>query len=712
MDDRAKKLAVGGAGALAVWAAYKQIRGFQRRAKASALPSTPEEIAHSQKSSRGRINAVFVEELRDLLSIVLPSLYCKESLLLALHTCALVFRTFLSIQVASLDGKIVKTIVDRDQNAFIKRIAQWLLLAIPATYTNSMIRFLESKLAIAFRTKLTMHLYELYMDRDTYYRVENLDNRLANADQCLTEDVSRFCGTLAHLHSQVSKPALDVVLMTCQLFALNASIQETRRQQVTTSVLPALLASVTVWLTARVLKFVSPPFGRLVAHQAELEGEFRYAHSRLITNAEEIAFYDGHQVEKAHLKRAYLRLIKHMNKIFKLRIFYNMAEGFLMKYFWSAAGLLMIAIPAFTNTKASVSARTQDFIVARGLLISAADAIERIMSSYKELTELTGYTSRVAEMIRVFREVHDGKYQKATVSVEGEKSNLSGSIIRERGEVSEGTYIEFDEVPIVSPNGDVLVEALSFVAKPGMHILISGPNGCGKSSLFRILGGLWPACGGRLIKPERGRLFYIPQRPYLCAGTLRQQIIYPDSVEQFRAKGFTDDHLNEIMQWVHLRKIVRREGGWDSVTEWQDVLSGGEKQRVGMARIFYHKPSYAILDECTSAVSIDVEGFMYNKAKELGITLLTVTHRPSLWKYHDHLLQFDGQGGWKFERLSDAKRGTLKEEKTQLEAQLSGVPAMQKRLSELCDLLGETSILTGAEEEEPASATYEDERDE
>lgn len=384
-----------------------------------------------------------------------------------------------------------------------------------------------------------------------------------------------------------------------------------------------------------------------------------------------------------------------MNRIFKLRIFYNMAEGFLMKYFWSAAGLLMIAIPAFTNTKSSVSARTQDFIIARGLLISAADAIERIMSSYKELTELTGYTTRVAEMIQVFKEVHDGKYQKTVIN-SSNQSELSSVITKQRGDVEEGNFIEFNKVPIVSPNGDILVKELSFTAKPGMHVLISGPNGCGKSSLFRILGGLWPTCGGRLIKPERTRLFYIPQRPYLTIGTLRDQIIYPDSVEDFKKKGLSDQDLDVIMQWVHLRHIVKREGGWNAKNDWQDVLSGGEKQRVGMARIFYHRPAYAILDECTSAVSIDVEGFMYNKAKELEITLLTVTHRPSLWKYHDHLLQFDGEGGWKFEQLSDATRGTLKEEKTQLESQLSGVPAMQKRLRTLCELLGESSVLDGS----------------
>ena len=281
------------------------------------------------------------------------------------------------------------------------------------------------------------------------------------------------------------------------------------------------------------------------------------------------------------------------------------------------------------------------------------------MFSYKEVTELAGHTSRVAALLDVMDDIQAGQFQKNLVSTAGTEENAE--VLRGRGNIIESEDIEFVDVPIVSPNGDVLVRKLSFFVKPHEHLLIVGPNGCGKSSLFRILGGLWPVYGGTVQKPPSSDIFYIPQRPYLSRGTLRQQIIYPDSLRQMRDKAVTDRDLYKILQKVEIEQIVERDGGWDAEEEWRDVLSGGLQQRVAMARLFYHAPKYAILDECTSSVTLEIEKAMYDNAKALNITLMTVSHRRSLWKYHDNILQFDGQGHYIFTKLDAERRLELEE---------------------------------------------------
>ena len=162
------------------------------------------------------------------------------------------------------------------------------------------------------------------------------------------------------------------------------------------------------------------------------------------------------------------------------------------------------------------------------------------------------------------------------------------------------------------------------------------------------MGQLWPVTAGILHKPSLDKIFYIPQRPYLPNGTLRDQLIYPETHEEYTARGQSDDDLFELLKEVRLGYLVDREGGWDKENDWNDVLSGGEKQRMAMGRLIYHKPTYAILDECTSAVSMDVEGHLYTFMKQQGITLITVSHRDTLWKYHEHLLRFKGDQEYEF----------------------------------------------------------------
>ncbi|KAJ1733193.1 ATP-binding cassette long-chain fatty acid transporter pxa2 [Coemansia sp. Benny D160-2] len=646
------------------------------------------------KQRRGaQLDKQFFDNMKRLVRIVIPGLLTKESAMLATHTILLVIRTFLSVAVAALDGRIVSSLVRLQGREFLLGIARWMAMAVPATLTNSLLTYLQSMLAIRFRQNLTEHVHAKYLKNNTYYSVGNLDDRIKNADQLIAVDIMKFSNSLSELYSNLAKPTLDAVVYNIQL-AKSLGVES------------LFGIMVIIQMSMGMLRLLAPPFGQLVAQEQRLEGEFYFTHSRLIEHAEEIALYRGHDAEKRTITRRYLRLVRHVNRVFRLNVFYGMLEDFVVKYFWGAAGLVACAVPVFaerlpgakraaelalTANGANLGDRTRDFITNRRLLLSGSDALGRMMYSYKEVVEMAGYAERVTDLLTVLDDVSEGRFVKAKVGKAAEKASNTGEdsddaedLVNQRGSLVESKdEVEFIDVPIVSPNGDVLVRKLSFLVNPGRHLLIVGPNGCGKSSMFRILGGLWPIYGGTLRKPSMSQIFYIPQRPYLPIGTLRDQVIYPDCAADMQKKGVSDQDLQQILEVVQLGHIVDREGGWVSAKSWRDALSGGDKQRIAMARLFYHRPRYAIMDECTSAVSMDIERIMYTHATDLGITLLTVSHRQSLWQYHNFILQYDGQGGYVFSKLDPERRIALTDEKQRIEQELAAIRDMEKRLDDL-----------------------------
>ncbi|KAN0100868.1 ABC transporter transmembrane region 2 domain containing protein [Tylopilus felleus] len=631
------------------------------------------------KPPRVAVDALFYQRLRVILRIVIPSIRSKEALLLVMHSSLLVLRTAISLYVAALDGKIVASLVRGRSLEFLLNIIRWLLVAIPATWTNSWLSYIQNKLAIAYRTRLTREVLEQYLgeksetpDSKIYYKISNLDDRIKNVDQMITHDIQRFSAHLAAIYANLAKPILDVILYNYQL-SQNIGAEG------------LVLLTVLIQSSSALLRAVTPSFGTYTAQSAALAGSLRHAHSRLAEFSEEVAFFGGEEAEKEIIEKEYMTLVRHEEKVMARRWWHGCAEEGIVKWLWGSFGLVVCAIPVFFKlpglSNNDLGSRTEGFVTNRRLLLSSSDAMGRVMYSYKDLAELAGYTARVSLLLDTMSDVRNGKFQKNLVAsaLEGENSNIMNG----RGEVFEGEDIQFENVPIVTPNGDVLLKSLTFNVKPGEHLLIVGPNGSGKSSLFRILGGLWPVYGGTVRKPPASDFILIPQRPYLSLGTLRDQVIYPHSREQMKARGISDDDLLGILAVVGMDSVVEREGGWGVTREWREALSGGDQQKIAWARLFYHKPKYAILDEATSLVPPDMEGKMMEEATALSITLLTVSHRPSLWKYHSTILQFDGQGGYVFTQLNADKRLSLQEEKEELQAILLDVPKLKSRLAQL-----------------------------
>ena len=233
----------------------------------------------------------------------------------------------------------------------------------------------------------------------------------------------------------------------------------------------------------------------------------------------------------------------------------------------------------------------------------------------------------------------------------------------------EPARVVMESCDLVTPRGECIVSDLSFDVSEGQGLMITGRGGTGKTSFARVMGQLWEAQGGVFtLPPETGnplvdlkKVFVVPQKIHMALGSLQDQVTYPEFITKENRTPELELRLQEMLELVGIGYLVARwEGdadetnyeeheGWDHIVRWEDVLSLGEQQRMGVARMFYHSPKIAIMDECTSAVSVDVEEGLYRQAVERGITLVTLSQHMTLPEFHpkEILIGENERCGWK-----------------------------------------------------------------
>uniref|UniRef100_A0A0R0HLA9 ABC transporter D family member 1 n=1 Tax=Glycine max TaxID=3847 RepID=A0A0R0HLA9_SOYBN len=541
-----------------------------------------------------------------------------------------VLRTALSNRLAKVQGFLFRAAFLRRVPLFLRLISENILLCFLLSTIHSTSKYITGTLSLHFRKILTKLIHSHYFENMVYYKISHVDGRITNPEQRIASDVPRFCSELSEIVQDDLTAVTDGLLYTWRLCSYAS---------------PKYVVWILVYVlgAGAAIRNFSPSFGKLMSKEQQLEGEYRQLHARLRTHSESIAFYGGERKEETHIQQKFKTLVRHMYSVLHDHWWFGMIQDLLLKYLGATVAVILIIEPFFSGhlrPDSSTLGRADMLSNLRyhtSVIISLFQSLGTLSISARRLNRLSGYADRIYELMAVSREL----------SLVNEKSSLQRNASRNC--IREANYIEFDGVKVVTPTGNVLVDDLTLRVESGSNLLITGPNGSGKSSLFRVLGGLWPLISGHIVKPGIGsdlnnEIFYVPQRPYTAVGTLRDQLIYPLTEDQ-EIEPLTDRGMVELLKNVDLEYLLDRYPPEREVN-WGDELSLGEQQRLGMARLFYHKPKFAILDECTSAVTTDMEERFCAKVRAMGTSCITISHRPALVAFHDVVLSLDGEGGW------------------------------------------------------------------
>lgn len=469
-------------------------------------------------------------------------------------------------------------------------------------------RWTEERLALLWREWMAQHLIKRYFNNRAYYRLRGSAS-IDNPDQRISEDVRNF----------------TTVSLSFLLITLNAIVTVTAFVGVLWAVSATLVGVLLAY--AVVGTGLSILIGRrligLNYHQYQKEADFRYGLVRVRDNAESIAFYRGEKRERRDLAGRLGAAVANMLDI----IGWNRNLAFFTNGYFYAAALLPVVVvaPMFMRGEVEFGVVTQS----AGAFGQVLGAVSLIVTQFERLS---GYLAGVRRLGMLWDELDEFDAEEERVAQEGGQ------------EVDEHSLkVSLDKLTVRTPDGTkILVDGLSFELRRNQSLLIMGASGTGKSSVLRTIAGLWPLGGGALERPPLRDVMFLPQRPYMIDGNLRDQLLYP-----YPDQGFSDEQILEVAGKVNLSDVLERvDSDLGRVMDWANVLSIGEQQRVAFARLFLRNAKFAFLDEATSALDEDNQERLYQLLRESGTGFISVGHRTTLVGYHDRVLQLDRSGSW------------------------------------------------------------------
>lgn len=485
-------------------------------------------------------------------------------------------------------------------------------IATPFTVYYGYVRDL---LGLRWREWMTDNFLNQYFNNRAYYEI-NSEADIDNPDQRIAEDIKNFTKTSLEYLLLILGSVIDVLAFTGILWALSKNLA-------TFLLIYSLLGTVIIAFLAR--RLISLNFIQL-----RREADFRYGLVHVRDNAESIAFYQGESQEQEQLGRRFIDVLQNFN--FLIGWQRNLA------FFRVPYRYLTYILPEVILAPLLFSGD-----IRFGDITQAGFAFSQIFEAFAlivlQINDLSSFAAGI-NRLETF---------EAALDAQANQSNVGTTLIDTAERQRLDTPISLEHVTLMTPKGQrMLVSDLSAELEPGKGMVIVGQSGAGKSSLLRAIAGLWNTGTGRITRPDLAQMLFLPQRPYMVLGTLRDQLLYPNL-----AADADESQLRAALQQVNLADLPERVGGFTVELIWADVLSLGEQQRLAFARLLLSKPRYAILDEATSALDLSNEKRLYDRLRDSGTTFISVGHRPSLLKYHDYVLELTGDTKWNLTRTED-----------------------------------------------------------
>jgi vitamin B12/bleomycin/antimicrobial peptide transport system ATP-binding/permease protein len=465
----------------------------------------------------------------------------------------------------------------------------------------AMYSYVQDYLGMCWREWMTDEFLGNYFQNRNYYEVE-AQGQIDNPDQRIMEDIRSFTRTSLLFLLILLGSLMDLVSFSGILWSKSALLVYV--------VLGYSLVG--TGLTA----LIGRRLVRLNFNQLRYEADFRYSLVHVRDNTESIAFYQGEKPEIDQISGRFRSVLKN----FSLLIGWQRN----LTFFTTAYSYLPVVLPFLVLFPQYFGGKIQygDMVQANFAFAQVYAALSLIVSQIEPITNFAAGVQRLATFAEAI-----APERAVSVGITSEQADRFG----------------LSRVTLMTPDRKrTLIQDLTVEPENRANLLVVGQSGVGKSSLLRAVAGLWTQGQGVIKRPPLNEIFFLPQRPYMLLGSLRDQLIYPQLENKI-----SERELRQVLETVRLEDLPERVGGFEAVLDWADVLSLGEQQRLAFARLLINRPGYAVLDEATSALDVANEANLYGRLKQLGINYISVGHRPSIIAFHDRVLDLQEHNRWR-----------------------------------------------------------------